>query len=580
MVRYLFSAILAIAPGLFCQSGSLFAQQGFECPYKIGYSAVYPCTGVPQEGFYIHFNQPYMGSTAVQFDLGSTDPDCQNMGLSHGPPSCGNYWLTDINAPICTIEKPTGSLTFTVNGAQQVCYYKDGLLDYNLSTGCDDLVQDCGAALADFARDFIPTGGDCQLWEGACATESEIWRPGIVIIGADRLAGDFKLGVKGGIITEMVQICKSEWCDYVFADTFRLMPLAEVKSYISANGHLPGCTPGWKIEAGNGFYLEEETVHQQEKIEEIFLHLIELQKNLQNLSARIEKSDWLGAADMTLKPGMVNAPPEIAPSQAAAIDDIVSAQVSCFAIQGAQPGIASGVAGVVVVPASSSYNLSWNGPASGQLSDVNCAGAVKIQHLLPGNYSLTVSDQTGLVGTCIFSIANPQTECGIFNDPDCRKDIINFLETGAFGEPSACRQWEGDPCSHTENIYRAGNVGIGTNVLKPGYSLAVKGGIGTDRLRVELCESSGWCDYVFEDNYSLPSLKEVEKYIREKRHLPGTITQSKVTDEGGFEMRQVKLDQQEKIEEAFLYLIQLSRQKEELKKRLFETTSPAHEPSK
>jgi hypothetical protein len=33
-------------------------------------------------------------------------------------------------------------------------------------------------------------------------------------------------------------------------------------------------------------------------------------------------------------------------------------------------------------------------------------------------------------------------------------------------------------------------------------------------------EVDSWYDYVFEDNYKLPSIKEVEKYIKENKHLP------------------------------------------------------------
>jgi len=569
MKRQHFWAIVTIALGGLCFPGNLQAQQSFECPYKIGYSTTYPCTGVPQPGFYIHFNNPYTGSTAVQFNFDPSGPNCQSMGLSHGPSNCGNYWLTDITDP-CTLEMPTGTLTFTINGIERECHYKDGLLDYELSTGCDDLVADCGESLAEFARDFIPTDENCKLWEGSCAPESEIWRTGTVILGADRLSGNFKLGVKGGITTEMLQICKTEWCDYVFDDTFRLKPLIEITAFIRANGHLPGCTPGAKINAEGSFYLDEEAVHQQEKIEEIFLYLIALQKRLDHVENKIKASDWIDNP-LNQKPAEKNSSPNISHAfvvPGSEMSPKVTAQITCFQIQPGQPGVPNGVGGVSITPAGGPYNLSWSGPGSGQMTGVDCAGAIKIPGLLPGSYTVTVSDNIGLIGTCVFSVGSSQGSCADFNNPDCKKDIIDFLEQQAFNLPPACEQWDGDPCSHTENIYRLGNVGIGTNVLKPGYSLAVKGGIGTDKFRVELCETSGWCDYVFDKDYILPILSDVESYIKANQHLPGMITQSKIIQDGGFELRQVKLDQQEKIEEAFLYLIQLNNKKKELNEKL------------
>ncbi|MBK6996540.1 MAG: hypothetical protein IPH31_17000 [Lewinellaceae bacterium] len=91
----------------------------------------------------------------------------------------------------------------------------------------------------------------------------------------------------------------------------------------------------------------------------------------------------------------------------------------------------------------------------------------------------------------------------------------------------------------------------------------------TDKLRVELCERGvGWCDYVFDKGYPLQTLLEVESFIKKNKHLPGSVTQNEVTENGGFEMRSVKLDHQKKIEEAYLHLIALDKKKQELQLRI------------
>jgi hypothetical protein len=199
-----------------------------------------------------------------------------------------------------------------------------------------------------------------------------------------------------------------------------------------------------------------------------------------------------------------------------------------------------------------------------------CAeGAIQIPNLLAGLYVVTVSNISGNIGTCSFTITqNNSNTCTALNSPSCRQAILNVLQEEAFSTPSDCEQWEGDQCSKADPIFRLGNVGIGTSVGRSGFSLAVKGGIVTDRLRVELCESQGWCDYVFREGYPLTPLNEIKSFIAEHRHLPGTISQAEVISNDGIELKSVKLDQQKKIEEAYLHLIALNKRKEMLKSEI------------
>jgi len=74
-------------------------------------------------------------------------------------------------------------------------------------------------------------------------------------------------------------------------------------------------------------------------------------------------------------------------------------------------------------------------------------------------------------------------------------------------------------------------------------------------------------DYVFEKNYPLLSITEVEKYIAKNKHLPNIPTAKEINIEG-INMGEMLTKQMEKIEEAFLYIIQLKKENDELKKRL------------
>jgi hypothetical protein len=107
----------------------------------------------------------------------------------------------------------------------------------------------------------------------------------------------------------------------------------------------------------------------------------------------------------------------------------------------------------------------------------------------------------------------------------------------------------------------SGNVGIGTTA--PTNKLDV---CGTIRAK-EVIVSVGWCDYVFDDNYKLMSLAEVERYINENKHLPGIPTEKEV-EENGLQVGDMQAKQQEKIEELTLYIIEINKQLALLKAEL------------
>ncbi len=106
------------------------------------------------------------------------------------------------------------------------------------------------------------------------------------------------------------------------------------------------------------------------------------------------------------------------------------------------------------------------------------------------------------------------------------------------------------------------------------YNLFVKGGILAEEIRVNL--QSSWADYVFDKNYKLPAIEEIEKYISEKGHLPNVPSAQKVKEEG-IELGEMAKIQQEKIEELTLYIIEQNKinkkqndEIEELKKMILE----------
>lgn len=95
------------------------------------------------------------------------------------------------------------------------------------------------------------------------------------------------------------------------------------------------------------------------------------------------------------------------------------------------------------------------------------------------------------------------------------------------------------------------------------YNLFVDGGILTDEVRVR----TTWADYVFKPNYDLISLPELETFIKKNGHLPNVPSEATVLAEG-IEVGNIIKIQQEKIEELTLYLIELNKEVEKLKKQV------------
>jgi len=107
-----------------------------------------------------------------------------------------------------------------------------------------------------------------------------------------------------------------------------------------------------------------------------------------------------------------------------------------------------------------------------------------------------------------------------------------------------------------------GSVGIGTtNIADNGYKLFVELGIRTRKVKVD---QASWSDFVFEKDYDLPTLTEVEQFIQKNKHLPGVPSANEV-EKNGLDVGETQALLLQKIEELTLYVIQLKKEIEELK---------------
>jgi len=96
--------------------------------------------------------------------------------------------------------------------------------------------------------------------------------------------------------------------------------------------------------------------------------------------------------------------------------------------------------------------------------------------------------------------------------------------------------------------------------------MAVNGEVRAKKVRVL---QSPWSDFVFEKDYKLMPLADVEKHIQDNGHLPGVPSAEEVQKDG-ISLGDMDAKLLEKIEELTLYLIDAKKEIETLKKQVSE----------
>lgn len=99
------------------------------------------------------------------------------------------------------------------------------------------------------------------------------------------------------------------------------------------------------------------------------------------------------------------------------------------------------------------------------------------------------------------------------------------------------------------------------------YGLYVGKGILAEKVRIATPGTTDWSDYVFEADYDLNTIEEVEQFVKENKHLPNVPSAAEV-NEKGVDVVEMDATLLRQIEELWLHVIELKKYVTELEAQL------------
>jgi len=117
------------------------------------------------------------------------------------------------------------------------------------------------------------------------------------------------------------------------------------------------------------------------------------------------------------------------------------------------------------------------------------------------------------------------------------------------------------PTNNKLIYFKDDKVGIGAPP-KGTHNLYVAGGITTEEVKVRI--QSNWSDYVFNNDYVLLPISDLEAFIDQNGHLPG-VPSSEEVENNGVNLGEMNALLLKKIEELSLYVIDLKKELNSIK---------------
>jgi hypothetical protein len=138
--------------------------------------------------------------------------------------------------------------------------------------------------LAELLRFVVKNNGNIEAHSSGSGTALTLYNGtgNALVVYANNNTKILQLEDNGILSSREIKVNTNTWPDYVFEENHKLMTLPETEKYISENGRLPG-VPGANRIINEGLNVGEMQVTQMEKLEEVYLHLIDLDKRVRVL---------------------------------------------------------------------------------------------------------------------------------------------------------------------------------------------------------------------------------------------------------------------------------------------------------
>ncbi len=191
-----------------------------------------------------------------------------NVGIGYEAPPIpfvvkGNMGTTDPDAPRLFLQRTAGSpILWNFEAGLHVS--ENGFAITDLTNERQKLVIESGDGNV-----FFPTSG--------------------LGVGTDMVPEGYKMAINGKLIAEEIVVqLKTEWPDFVFSSDYDLRTLRDVEAYINTHGHLPD-VPSAEQVSKEAINVGNMSAILLQKVEELTLYVIELQKQNDMLQSQINE---------------------------------------------------------------------------------------------------------------------------------------------------------------------------------------------------------------------------------------------------------------------------------------------------
>ncbi len=166
-------------------------------------------------------------------------------------------------------------------------------------------------------------------------------------------------------------------------------------------------------------------------------------------------------------------------------------------------------------------------------------------------------------GQMVSSFSSPVLK---LNDTDATNtsDMIGFVSFQAQGAEKGYVGYGSNGSDNLHLVNQDGELYLSGSKATINTNTIINGNLEAKKVKVTATPGSV-PDYVFQPNYKLSTLNELEAYIKANSHLPN-IPNAKEIETNGQNVGELQLKLLEKIEELTLYVIELKKEIDHLKK--------------